>query len=1199
MATEKKKPESFAKRQALRDIELEVQERWREDQVFQEDAPAADSPDASQDKYFATFPFPYMNGRLHLGHTFCISKVRFAVGYQRLKGKRCLFPFGFHCTGMPIPACADKLKYEMQQFGYPPNFPVDAEVVEPAAKEATAEKKMADPTKFTKKPKSKVAAKTGGIKWQWQIMRSLGLQDEEIKEFADPQHWLKYFPPKAQEDLKCMGVKVDWRRSFITTDINKYYDSFVRWQFMRLKERGRLDFGIRYSIFSPVDGQPCMDHDRASGEGVGPQEYTLIKLGVQTPYPEKLAFAGDKRVFLVAATLRAETMYGQTNCWLHPDITYIAFETATGEIFVSTRRAARNMAYQKLTAEFGKVTELAVLTGKDLLGVALSAPRSTYSTVYTLPMLTIKEDKGTGVVTSVPSDSPDDFAALRDLKKKEALRKKFGITDEMVAFEPTPIIHIPDFGDLSAVKACEMFKVTSQNDRDKLLEAKEKTYLKGFYEGVMLVGECKGEKVQDAKKILQKSMVDEGQAIIYYEPEKRVVSRSGDTCVVAKTDQWVLQYGDEQWKKEAGDVLAQMETYHDETRHNFVKTLDWLHDHACARIYGLGTRLPWDDSWLIESLSDSTIYMAYYTVVHFLQSAVDGSQPGTGDIKPEQMTPAVWDYIFLKDKEIPSDCTIPATILQKMRNEFQYWYPLDLRVSGKDLVPNHLTYFMYNHVAMWPEEKNRWPQGVRANGHLMLNSEKMSKSTGNFLTLHQAVQQFSADGMRFGLADAGDSVEDANFAEETANSGILRLHTQVEWTKEVLAGIDSLRTGPKTLFMDQVFETAINNCIQLADESFSKMLFRDALKFGFFELQSARDQYRDMAASGTDGMHRDLVLRFIEVQALLLAPFCPHICEHIWTLLGKEKSIMHARWPEAGTVDSLKLAESQYLGDARHDFHTRIEGVISAKNKGKGKAATPTIAGMKYCVNASIYVSKEYLPWQQGVLTSMKQAYEEGNGVFPDNKAMLGKLSHIPNIKKYMKKVMPFVQYMKEQTSKHGVSALNLSTSFDEVPLLQQNIAYLKKTLELEEIQIFDSSNADSKIQDQCYPGQPFGSFKIEEKPHVIASMSNQQVGRPHFAVRFPIFNGDTVMSVARRLVKQDGFMDNASQISFWRYNDLVMGMRVIPSVNEPHSGQTQLPGKGVFSLNADKTGLLVQEMLADGLLGEAVLVGDHMTYDV
>lgn len=39
--------------------------------------------------------------------------------------------------------------------------------------------------------------------------------------------------------------QVDWRRSFITTDVNPYYDSFVRWQFLTLKERNKIKFGKR------------------------------------------------------------------------------------------------------------------------------------------------------------------------------------------------------------------------------------------------------------------------------------------------------------------------------------------------------------------------------------------------------------------------------------------------------------------------------------------------------------------------------------------------------------------------------------------------------------------------------------------------------------------------------------------------------------------------------------------------------------------------------------------------------------------------------------------------------------------------------------------------------------------------------------------------------------------------------------------
>jgi leucyl-tRNA synthetase len=118
-----------------------------------------------------------------------------------------------------------------------------------------------------------------------------------------------------QDDIKDMGCKVDWRRSFITTEVNPYYDAFIRWQFWTLKAQGRVLFGKRYAVWSPKDGQPCADHDRASGEGFGPQEYTIIKMEVASPYPEKLKSLerAGRKVFFAAATLRPETMYGQVS----------------------------------------------------------------------------------------------------------------------------------------------------------------------------------------------------------------------------------------------------------------------------------------------------------------------------------------------------------------------------------------------------------------------------------------------------------------------------------------------------------------------------------------------------------------------------------------------------------------------------------------------------------------------------------------------------------------------------------------------------------------------------------------------------------------------------------------------------------------------------------------------------------------------
>lgn len=189
----------------------------------------------------------------------------------------------------------------------------------------------------------------------------------------------------------------------------------------------------------------------------------------------------------------------------------------------------------------------------------------------------------------------------------------------VLPFDPVPIINIPEFGDLSAVAVCDKLKIQSQNDRDKLADAKEMVYLKGFYEGVMIVGEFKGKTVQEVKPLLKEKLVKDRTAVTYMEPEKQIVSRSGDECVVAHCDQWYLDYGETAWRKLTTEGLDEMELYHDEVRKNFTATLDWLKEHACSRTYGLGTRLPWDESWLIESLSDSTIYHAYYTVAHLLQ----------------------------------------------------------------------------------------------------------------------------------------------------------------------------------------------------------------------------------------------------------------------------------------------------------------------------------------------------------------------------------------------------------------------------------------------------------------------------------------------------------------------------------------------------------------------------------------------------
>ena len=138
------------------EIQTASQRLWADSDVFTVDAPDDGTLGSPAEKFYGNFPYPYMNGLLHLGHAFSLSKLEFAAAFHRLSGKQVLFPQALHCPGMPIKAYADKLKREIDTYGCPPVFPVE----DVAAEEAPAEGADAgpvDPTKFVAK-KSKAAA---------------------------------------------------------------------------------------------------------------------------------------------------------------------------------------------------------------------------------------------------------------------------------------------------------------------------------------------------------------------------------------------------------------------------------------------------------------------------------------------------------------------------------------------------------------------------------------------------------------------------------------------------------------------------------------------------------------------------------------------------------------------------------------------------------------------------------------------------------------------------------------------------------------------------------------------------------------------------------------------------------------------------------------------------------------------------------
>jgi hypothetical protein len=290
----KEAPKSFARRDKLREIEARVQAKWAADKAFEATAPprASYAGGTKPPKFMCTFPYPYMNGRLHLGHAFTVTKAEFAAGYHKLRGDAVLFPFAFHCTGMPIQAAANKLKRDLEA-GVPQKLAAAAAAAPPepaaedaAATEAAAEdspmvdasasaaataaegaaatataaaatkaKEMKELGKFSGK-KSKAVAKSGGAAMsQYEILLKSGLPAEEIPAFTDPHHWLRYFPPYGQADLAAFGLHVDWRRSFITTDGAWLACRLAGWD----RGRGRWGRGARgrYGLWAPLVCAAC------------------------------------------------------------------------------------------------------------------------------------------------------------------------------------------------------------------------------------------------------------------------------------------------------------------------------------------------------------------------------------------------------------------------------------------------------------------------------------------------------------------------------------------------------------------------------------------------------------------------------------------------------------------------------------------------------------------------------------------------------------------------------------------------------------------------------------------------------------------------------------------------------------------------------------------------------------------------------
>lgn len=832
-------------------VQRKWQKRWSDAKVFEA------KPDPTKEKFFVTFPYPYVNGLPHIGHLFTIMRVEAMARYKRLQGHNVLFPQGWHCTGSPIVNAAKRIR--------------------------------------------------DGEEKQIKIMRDMGFSDKDIKVFADPTAWVDHFPNEYKKDLAGMGLSIDWRREFITTDLNQHYDKFIRWQFNKLKDKEYIFKGKFPVVWCSSCNGAVSDHSRIEGEGETVQECTLLKFK-----------RGDE--YLVAATLRPETVYGQTNLWINPKVLY-AKARVDGETWIISLDCA-----EKLKDQEHDVKIVGDVKGEDLLGEWVVAPGIDRE-VPILPASFCKPEKGTGIVTSVPADAPDDWMALYDLKRSEGECKKFGLDYDMVQrIHPIPIIRT-DLGDMAAVEICEQMGIKSQHERQKLDEAKKIVYKKGFYEGEMMssCAEFAGIPVQAAKDAIKQKLLDGGFARLFWELTGNVVCRCLTNAIVRiVADQWFINYADEGWKTEAHRALDRIKLYPERARVQFDYVIDWLHRWACTREEGLGTRLPWDEKWLIESLSDSTIYMAYYTIAHRIK-----------DIQIAQVDDALFDYVFLGKDD--ANIKIDKALANSLRTEFNYWYPVDFRNSGKDLIQNHLAFFIFNHVAIFPEK--HWPKGIGVNGWVTVDGEKMSKSLGNMIPVRVMAGEYSADASRITILSGGEDLDDPNWDTKFAESVVTKLIYMRDFAKQWHG---KGRSGMQQI--DRWALSELHAIIRDATSNMEETKFRSAIQDIFFRMQRVQRWYLRRC---NDNPNKEIMCKIIEAQLVMLSCFSPHICEEAWEAIGKKSFVSIAQWPG---YDATKIIDD---AEAKEDLLRSIlsdiaEVLCIIKNKNPKKITIFVANAWKY-----------------------------------------------------------------------------------------------------------------------------------------------------------------------------------------------------------------------------------------------------------
>jgi leucyl-tRNA synthetase len=712
-----------------------------------------------------------------------------------------------------------------------------------------------------------------------------GVPEESIKEFVEPVKIADYFHEEIKSGMIEMGYSIDWRREFTTID--PVYSKFIEWQINTLREKNLIIQGSHPVGWCPKDQNPVSQHDTLGDVEPDFTEYILIKFRFED-------------YIIPTATLRPETIFGVVNLWVNPEIIYKKITVDNEKWIVSPECAYKLEFLDKKISHDGEIK------GSELVGKTVTIPHRDES-ILMLPAGFVESQTGTGMVMSVPAHAPFDYQALVDLKKSEI---EPNLASKIREIKPISIIETEGFGEIPAKEAVENFGVLDQND-PKLEEATKDVYGKEFYGGKLKENteQFSGIKVAYAKDTIKEWLIENKFADILLELTNTPVKcRCGAECVVkVLNNQWFLNYKDQDWKDKATLCFDSMNILPQEIKSEFNYVIGWLRERACARQHGLGTKLPWDKDWIVESLSDSVIYMAYYTISKFVNDK---------SLTAENLNDEFFDYIFLGKGDalkISENTKIKSDIIEKIKKEFEYFYPVDSRHSGRDLVPNHLTFFVLNHVAIFPE--NNWPKEIVVNGSVLMNGSKMSKSMGNIIPLRKAIEDYGADPIRLAIIISAELLQDADFNMESV-SGI---QGKLEALLEECSRLKSEKTDvfePE----DKWIKSKTQSLIFQVTQAIEKMRLREALHDILYSFESDLSWYMKRANAKNRTNTIGILHEVNSARVAMLSPFAPHIAEEMWQQLGNKDTISTGTWPEFSQINPTAILSEDLLKSTIEDI---------------------------------------------------------------------------------------------------------------------------------------------------------------------------------------------------------------------------------------------------------------------------------------